>query len=355
MWNSNNEYNGISKLRFAVILALVSFILIVAALSAGYSILIALAASGGAPGALAGIGLGTLIAVGVVSLASFIIYIIGIFNLRGGFNDLVSAGVSEMGIGSKGALLQIITIIIAIILAILVPVIGFFLLGSYSHGPVTPGYAPGVMQPTGILPAISIILTIVEIILGIVSFVGGILIGIGFYRVGSRYDDGLTKVGGILYIIPFLNIIGVILLILGLGTIRNKLQGGFRPSSGQYIPPGQPYGQQYPNYGSNTYPSYGQPQYGGQSQYSQSPYSQPPQQFPPSQPSSNPQYGQGGYVQPTYTPQNQPYSPQPQYNPQPPQTPPTTQLPSENKKICPVCGYQNEPIANFCTRCGQKL
>jgi hypothetical protein len=53
--------------------------------------------------------------------------------------------------------------------------------------------------------------------------IGVILLGIGLYKVGSIYQDTLTKVGGIISIFPFLGFIGVILVYVGTGHILQKL------------------------------------------------------------------------------------------------------------------------------------
>lgn len=61
-------------------------------------------------------------------------------------------------------------------------------------------------------------LLIISYAIGIIS---NVLIGIGFYEVGEIYNEGMTKIGGILaIIIPF---IGYILTYVGLGKIIKKM------------------------------------------------------------------------------------------------------------------------------------
>jgi len=55
---------------------------------------------------------------------------------------------------------------------------------------------------------------------GIAAFVGFIGLLIGIWRLGTRYDEGLFKVGAILLIFPLLNIVGQILILLAARAAR---------------------------------------------------------------------------------------------------------------------------------------
>lgn len=64
------------------------------------------------------------------------------------------------------------------------------------------------------------------------AFLGWIGLILGLYRMGKRYDSGLTKVGAILYIIPFLNLVATILVFIGIhGTVEKYARSA---------PPGAP-------------------------------------------------------------------------------------------------------------------
>jgi uncharacterized protein DUF973 len=52
------------------------------------------------------------------------------------------------------------------------------------------------------------------VLVGIVAFVGWIGLLIGIWRLGTRYDSGLFKVGAILLIFPVLNLVGVLLILI---------------------------------------------------------------------------------------------------------------------------------------------
>ncbi|MGI0080476.1 MAG: DUF973 family protein [Nitrososphaerales archaeon] len=58
---------------------------------------------------------------------------------------------------------------------------------------------------------------------GLAAFVGIIGIILGLWKAGERYDNTLVKVGGILYIIPFVDIVAPILVFLGAREIEGKL------------------------------------------------------------------------------------------------------------------------------------
>jgi len=58
-------------------------------------------------------------------------------------------------------------------------------------------------------------------ILGLIGFIGGLILGL--WRVGTRYNQTTIKVGAILQIIPYVSIIGAILIILGANEAKNTL------------------------------------------------------------------------------------------------------------------------------------
>jgi len=89
--------------------------------------------------------------------------------------------------------------------------------------------------PTGCLPGGEELagfgLTGVGAIMAIVGYIG-VLIGI--WRLGTRYDETVFKVGAILLIFPLLNIVGAILLLVGIDSARKKVTA----AGATYFPPG---------------------------------------------------------------------------------------------------------------------
>ena len=126
-----------------------------------------------------------IVGVAVEVIGSFV-GIIARFNVMKGFKTLDNLG-KDVGIGYAGARL--------LFLAILFLVQGSIL--------ITKGGA---------------VLFVIGYIIGIIS---NVLIGIGFYKVGDIYNEGVTKIGGILSMfIPF---IGYILTYVGLGKAITKI------------------------------------------------------------------------------------------------------------------------------------
>jgi hypothetical protein len=69
---------------------------------------------------------------------------------------------------------------------------------------------------------------------GLLAFVGYIGVLLGIWRLGTRYADAMFKVGAILLIIPYINLIGAILILIGARTARRKVEGagGWTPTPG---------------------------------------------------------------------------------------------------------------------------
>ncbi|ACP37377.1 Protein of unknown function DUF973 [Sulfolobus islandicus M.14.25] len=191
MSQQNTELEGIGKLRsgslFMILAVLLAAIGILVVISAGMFGGMFSAASGNVSGVIAS-GIGLLVGIAIVILIGAIIGLIGILRIRSGFGILKSLG-RDVGIGEIGTTLYLVGLIIIIIGALLtIVLIGFPIL-----------------------------------ILGeIIALIGGILIGIGFYKVGEIYNEGLVKIGGILIVIPIdlINFVGFILAYVGLGKVR---------------------------------------------------------------------------------------------------------------------------------------
>ncbi|QXJ34971.1 DUF973 family protein [Saccharolobus shibatae] len=126
-----------------------------------------------------------------------VVNIIGMIVLRGGFNVLSKVVSDNIGIGSTGSILYI----ISFPLGIIGEVILFYSFLSLNFSTIFIG-----------LP-----FSFLELIL---LLIGSILLGIGVYRVGREYNNTLVKVGGILIAIIILAFIGAILSYIGLGEVK---------------------------------------------------------------------------------------------------------------------------------------
>jgi len=68
------------------------------------------------------------------------------------------------------------------------------------------------------------LLALVGGILVLIGVIGGVILGL--WRVGSRYNETVIKVGAIFVIIPLLDIVAPILIIVGAYQARGRLTGG---------------------------------------------------------------------------------------------------------------------------------
>jgi hypothetical protein len=76
----------------------------------------------------------------------------------------------------------------------------------------------------------------------LLALIGVIGMVLGNWRAGTRYDESMLKIGGILTILPYVSIIGYILLLVGYQRAGNKLKSGWAPAGmgGYTMPPPAP-------------------------------------------------------------------------------------------------------------------
>jgi len=156
-------------------------------------------------------------------IVGVILSIISLLFLRSGFKELVRAG-RDLKTGLTGASIYLVAFVllmigVAVLFTSLVQVLPSI---SSNAPPPSPYLAPLV---GGVL---------IVIIGAIAALVGVIMVIIGLYKVGSIYQDGLIKVGAILIIIPYLNIVAPFLLFFGLGNAIRKAETGFSPQMQNY-------------------------------------------------------------------------------------------------------------------------
>jgi Protein of unknown function (DUF973) len=86
---------------------------------------------------------------------------------------------------------------------------------------------------------------------GLLALVGVIGLVLGNWRAGTRYQETTIKVGGILTIIPYLSIVGYVLLVVGYMKAGSKLKSGWAPPamaiSAPMMTPGYPAPAPMPN------------------------------------------------------------------------------------------------------------
>jgi hypothetical protein len=158
---------------------------------------------------------------------------------------------------------------------------------------------------------------------GLLSFIGAIGMCLGNWRAGKRYDESMTKIGGILVILPFVSIIGYVLCLVGYSAAGKKLAQGWQPAS-PYMAPAMMAQGGYP-------PMAGQPQPGYYQGAPAAGYGQPSPAY--SQPAQT-------YAQPTqtYAASPAPASPTPSGAPLCQMCgKPTTFVPQYNRYYCYSC------------------
>ncbi len=160
-----------------------------------------------------GVGTAVLAAV-AVGVIGFALGIYAILKLRSAFKDLstVDGGFSTPA-----------TLILAGLVGFGLLILAFLvLIGGLAAALANPNSSIGLFLGALALFALG----------GLAAFVGIIGIILGLWKAGQRYDNSLMKVGGILYIIPFADVIAPILVFLGTREIEAKLSTSASTGSG---------------------------------------------------------------------------------------------------------------------------
>ena len=91
-----------------------------------------------------------------------------------------------------------------------------------AQAPTTPGGTPSPAFAS-LMASLLAYLAFIAIggLLGLIGVIGGVILGL--WRVGSRYDETVIKLGAIFTIIPILNIVAPILVLVGAYQVRNRL------------------------------------------------------------------------------------------------------------------------------------
>lgn len=169
------------------------------------------------------------IAVGAIAgglflgIVSFILFFLGFRAIRRG-DPSFGAPTTLMIIGLIGYLM--IAIGIVVIVGAIVSAINTAASGGLSSG--SGGVAIGAILGGLGLVGLG----------GLLGLVGVIGLVLGNWRAGSRYNESPVRIGAILSILPFISIVGYVLLLFGYVRAGSKLRGGWSPPSS--MPPMQP-------------------------------------------------------------------------------------------------------------------
>lgn len=151
----------------------------------------------------------------VLGIVSYIFFYLGFRAIRRGAPDF-GAPTTLVVIGLVGFLMVVLGIVV---------IVGTFVsaINTASSGGVTPGSSP--LDLGAILGGFALVG------LGaILSLIGVIGLVLGNWRAGNRYGEGTLKAGAILTILPFVSIVGYLLLLLGYGKAAAKIRSGWAPT-----------------------------------------------------------------------------------------------------------------------------
>jgi len=226
---SRSDVEGVGNLKVGALLGLLTQIMFWVGFAIFYAIFNALRASG----PLNGMGTGPTIpswitvntfylAVGllagglVIGMISYIFYYLGFRAIRRGDPEF-GAPTTLMLIGLISYLMTALGIVV--IIGTIVSAIN-----SAAAGTVTPGAVS--LDLSAILGGLALIgLGAILALIGVVGLV------LGNWRCGSRYEESMLKAGAILTIIPFVSIVGYVLLLVGYVKAGSKLRTGWAPPS----------------------------------------------------------------------------------------------------------------------------
>lgn len=211
---------GLIKIRIAAILAIVSFavgvamdVILISVLNNSF-FFSGLSTGGTSPSSAEIQALTALMNyIIILALVTTAITLASVYFLFSGFGPLRDLN-SRLGAGRTGSLLYAVGIIL------LIPTLLYFL---YLFTTLVPGN-PGGTVSTANLGSVSALIGIIFLLLAgaIIVLIGVIFLAIGLYRIGDIFGDTATRVGGILYVL--LNIVGAILLVIGLSSIINRIR-----------------------------------------------------------------------------------------------------------------------------------
>ncbi|MEM0134937.1 MAG: DUF973 family protein [Thermoplasmatales archaeon] len=211
------DSSGVQKIETASIIGIVAIVMSLISFSTVFSLL-----GFGAVGAVTGLGVYiVLLMVGaILGIVSIVIY-------RSSFGELMH--VDERSFKTPHGLVKYFYIgLIILVVSLVILFIGIAAAASSLSG------ISSLLGAIGFLYIIFIILLIIALIMVLIGIIGLIM---GLWNAGTRYDNTLLKIGGILYIIPYADLVAPILVFIGAHSVRSGLQsGGVMGSQKNYSP-----------------------------------------------------------------------------------------------------------------------
>lgn len=221
-WNAQNQASVLSfsdadkvalgKIKTFALLGIIGILLgviIPAVTGVGFASFLGMGTVSGTVASLAGAVLGGII----VSLVGFIIGIVSILKIRSAFKTLVPV---SQGFSSPSKMVLGIFVGLALFVVGFLVLIGGLLSAGASSIGSTGTFSSGALATLAAAGGI----IIVAAILALIGIIGIIL---GLWRAGDRYEEGLLKIGGILFIIPYLDFVAPFLVYFGASSALKKI------------------------------------------------------------------------------------------------------------------------------------
>jgi hypothetical protein len=204
------DRNALADLKTFALLGIVGIIISVIAILGSNVGRIMTVSSGSFAGAIS-----TGVALSILGVVGFIIGIIALLKARSAFKDLSTVD-HRFSTPATLVLVFFVGMIFFILFFIALAAVIGLVIASAITASGTYNATPGLVAAGLALAAFGVLGTICFI-------VGAIGMILGLWRVGERYGEDMIKIGGILYIIPFVDIVAPILVYLGVNNAQKKL------------------------------------------------------------------------------------------------------------------------------------
>lgn len=170
-----------------------------------------------------------------ISLVGFVLSIVSLWFYREGFLAVRSVD-TRFSSSPTWALLAIVGLVL-VFLALIVILYALLQVLSCVSSSATPGmFSASCVNIGALLGGFGLLL-----VGGIILLIGYIGTLVAIFRLGTRYNDSMFKIGAVLLIFPYLSVVGQILVLVAASRARSRVQQGpvygFSPSVGTWSPP----------------------------------------------------------------------------------------------------------------------
>ncbi len=215
------DVRALSSVQWAAIVAIVGTVL---SLVAVFGTNVASLASETDTGGTAGVtfSLSALYVLIALSVAGVVFEIVEVLLMRDAFQTLKRID-GRFSTPSTLALVLLIAIVLVVVAALGIYAELFQAIACAGAGNPIPSSCVNAGTLLGLIGLV--------VLFAIVAFVGYVGVLVGIWRLGTRYDEGILKVGAVLLIIPVLNFVGAILVLVGAHSALGRVSRRHAPAS----------------------------------------------------------------------------------------------------------------------------